>query len=294
MPEGVRREKGQQVHRMSCNWRSFGFLKELKRTNLRLTIIILLLLALGSMSCSITKEVPLTETEYPSDTSPPREIESNPETVELPEDTETSPSVIEIQAEEEETPTRTVAQVVSLLEPSVVRIDTAEGSGSGTIISRTGYILTNNHVVEDSSLVSITLISGEKHSGVVVFREERNDLAIVAIVADHSDFPEAMLGPTESINVGEDVVAIGYALGLEGQVTISKGIISAIRTIDGSRYIQTDAAINPGSSGGPLTNLKGEIVGINTAKYVGVEVEGIGLAIPVDEAKIFIQETIGK
>ena len=94
--------------------------------------------------------------------------------------------------------------------------------------------------------------------------------------------------------VGEDVVATGYALGLEGQVTISKGIISAIRYIDDSMYIQTDAAINPGNSGGPLANLEGQVIGINTAKFVGVEVEGIGLAIPVDEAKVFIQETIGK
>jgi len=294
MPEGVKTEKELQALRKLCNWSPFGLLRELKRTNLCLAILIILLIVLGGMSCSNTREVPLSETEHPSDISTALEMESNSETEEIPENAETSPPVIEVQVEEEETPTRTVAEVVSLLEPSVVRIDTAEGSGSGTIISRTGYILTNNHVVEDSSLVSITLISGEKHSGVVVFREERSDLAIVAIIADHSDFTEAMLGPSESINVGEDVVAIGYALGLEGQVTISKGIVSAIRTIDDTMYIQTDAAINPGSSGGPLTNLKGEIVGINTAKYVGVEVEGIGLAIPVDEAKKFIQETIGK
>ena len=87
--------------------------------------------------------------------------------------------------------------------------------------------------------------------------------------------------------------SIGYSLGLEGQVTVSKGIVSAIRNINSSSYIQADAAINPGNSGGPLVNLKGEIIGINTAKYVGVEVEGIGLAIPIDEAKIFIQDTIG-
>ena len=72
-----------------------------------------------------------------------------------------------------------------------------------------------------------------------------------------------------------------------------KGIVSAIRNIVGSSYIQTDAPINPGNSGGPLVNLKGEIIGINTAKYVGEAVEGIGLAIPIDEAKPFIQNTIG-
>ena len=94
--------------------------------------------------------------------------------------------------------------------------------------------------------------------------------------------------------VGEEVITIGYALGLEGQVTISKGIISAIREIDGDNYIHTDAAINPGNSGGPLVNLRGEIMGINAVKYVGEAVEGIGLAIPIDEVKLFIQNTIGE
>jgi len=84
------------------------------------------------------------------------------------------------------------------------------------------------------------------------------------------------------------VVAIGYALGLEGQVSFSAGIISATRDLDGYEYIQTDAAINPGNSGGPLVNLKGEVIGINSAKYVGLAIEGIGLAIPIDETKEFI------
>ena len=181
-----------------------------------------------------------------------------------------------------------------MLEPTVVRIETPEGSASGIIISRTGYVLTNDHIVEDAHLITITLVSGEEYDGIVVARDEQKDLAIVAIIADHSDFSEAVLGSSETIAVGEEVVAIGYSLGLEGQVTVSKGIVSAIRNINSSSHIQTDAAINPGNSGGPLVNLKGEIIGINTAKYVGEAVEGIGLAIPVDEAKIFIQNTIGR
>ncbi len=171
--------------------------------------------------------------------------------------------------------------------------ETSEASGSGVIISRTGYVLTNKHVVEGAALVKITLMSGEKYDGIVVARDEQRDLAIVGIIADRSDFSEGVLGSSETIAVGEEVVAIGYSLGLEGQVTVSKGIVSAIRDIDSSSYIQTDAAINPGNSGGPLVNLKGEIIGINTAKYVGEAVEGIGLAIPIDEAKIFIQDTVG-
>ena len=85
------------------------------------------------------------------------------------------------------------------------------------------------------------------------------------------------------------MVAIGYALGLEGQVSFSAGIISATRDFDSYQYIQTDAAINPGNSGGPLVNLNGEVIGINSAKFVGEDIEGIGLAIPIDEAKEFIE-----
>ena len=235
----------------------------------------LLVLVIGSISCTSQEA-----------TQTPEATETSPEITETsPEATETPPEI---------TPIYSLAEVVVMLEPTVVRIDTAEGSGSGIIISRTGYVLTNNHVVEDAHLITITLVSGEKYDGIVVARDEHRDLAIVGIIADRSDFSEGVLGSSEAIVVGEEVVAIGYSLGLEGQVTVSKGIVSAIRNIDSSSYIQTDAAINPGNSGGPLVNLKGEIIGINTAKYVGVEVEGIGLAIPIDEAKIFIQDTVGK
>jgi serine protease Do len=255
-----------------------------------------MLLTLGSISCTATDTALPTETTSPTETTPLTEetIPSTEDAIPSTETTESSSPSVTAPVEEETPPTYTVAEVVALLEPAVVKIKMSEGSGSGTLISRTGYVLTNNHVVEDSSLVSITLMSGEKYDGIVVSRDEHQDLAIVGIIADHSDFPEGVLGSSEGVVIGEEVVAIGYALGLEGQVTVSKGIISAIRNIDGSEYLQTDAAINPGNSGGPLVNLKGEIIGINTAKYIGVEVEGIGLAIPVDEAKTFIQDTIGR
>lgn len=248
-----------------------------------LVVMGLLVLVMGSIGCT------------PPEITPPLETTSPPETTETPsETTETSSPTVTPPAEEEATHAYSVAEVVALLEPTVVRIETSEISGSGFIISRTGYVLTNNHVVEGSSLVRITLMSGEKYDGIVVARDEHRDLAIVGIIADRSNFSEGMLGSSETIAVGEEVVAIGYALGLEGQVTVSKGIVSAIRNINSSSYIQTDAAINPGNSGGPLVNLKGEIIGINTAKYVGEAVEGMGLAIPIDEAKPFIQDTVGK
>ena len=278
----------------------------------------LLVLALGSISCTSAEETttpsvatPLEEkstvseaslpedTSSPDDTAPSEEITlseeatSPQETVPSQDDTVTSPSASTPPSVEEQERTFSVGEVVVMLEPTVVRIEIPEGSGSGVIISRTGYVLTNNHVVEDAHRITITLVSGEEYDGIVIARDEHRDLAIVGIIAGRTDFSEAVLGSSEDMIVGEDVIAIGYALGFEGQVTISKGIISAIREMDGDNYIQTDAAINPGSSGGPLVNLRGEIMGINTAKYVGEAVESIGLAIPINEVKLFIENTIG-
>ncbi len=244
----------------------------MKRLYLVIIGLFILIIIIGSISCT------------------PRETTQDSVTEDTPQET-TSPAVTP-PSEEETAPAYSIAEVVALLEPTVVRVETSEGSGSGILISKTGYILTNKHVVDGTTLVKITLMSGEKYDGIVVGRDKHRDLAIVGIIADHANFSEGVLGLSEDIMIGEEVVAIGYSLGLEGQVTVSKGVVSAIRNIDGSNYIQTDAAINPGNSGGPLVNLKGEIIGINTAKYVGVEVEGIGLAIPIDETKLFIQDTI--
>ena len=193
-----------------------------------------------------------------------------------------------VPVEGDETTALSIADVVKLLEPAVVRIETPEGSGSGFIISRAGYVLTNNHVVSGFTIVKITLIDGQEYDGVVLRTNEDRDLALVALINAPLDIVNANLGVSNEITIGEEVVAIGYALGLEGQVSFSAGIISATRDLDGYEYIQTDAAINPGNSGGPLVNLKGEVIGINSAKYVGVAVEGIGLAIPIDETKEFI------
>ncbi len=259
----------------------------------------LLVIVIGGISCTSLETTPPSGIITPSETTQPSTTEDTSQETTTPSETtpplatedtsqETPPS------EEEPAPAYSVAEVMVLLEPTVVRIETAEGSGSGIIISRTGYVLTNNHVVEDVALVKITLVSGEKYDGIVIARDEQRDLAIVGIIADRGDFAEGVLGSSGDITVGEEVVAIGYSLGLEGQVTVSKGIVSAIRNIDGHDYIQTDAAINPGNSSGPLVNLKGETIGINKAKYVGIDIEGIGLAIPIDEAKLFIEDTVGK
>lgn len=187
-----------------------------------------------------------------------------------------------------------VAETVKILEPTVVRIDTPDGSGSGFIIRSAGYVVTNYHVIAGTRVPKITLMNGEKYDGIIVATDESLDIAILIIVADRSDFTATVLGSSTKITIGEEVVAIGYALGLEGRVTFTKGIVSAIREQDGYEFIQTDAAINPGNSGGPLVNLRGETIGINTWGYVGSGIEALGFAIPIDEANALIQEALNR
>jgi serine protease Do len=161
--------------------------------------------------------------------------------------------------------------------------------GSGFIISRDGYILTNNHVVSGADEIMVKLSDGREFKGVMKGADEKLDLALVKIVAkDH--LPEAVLGDSDVIEVGESVLAIGNPFGL-GQ-TVTAGIVSAKDRVIGSGpyddYIQTDASINPGNSGGPLCNTRGEVIGINTAIVAGGQ--GIGFAIPINLAKAVITQ----
>ena len=199
--------------------------------------------------------------------------------------------IAKVQASVNTQPTPLV-DVIAAVEPTVVRITTSGGSGSGVIISRTGYVLTAEHVVSNVSSASIMLASGERYGSTIIARDKQRDLAILRIISNRTDFPEAVLGSSGSTRAGEEAIAVGYALGLEGRPTISKGIVSGFRVEDGLNYIQTDAAINPGNSGGPLFNLKGQVIGINVSKFVSTSVEGVGLAIPIDETKTFIQNTV--
>ncbi len=187
-----------------------------------------------------------------------------------------------------------VMNVVAMVQPSVVRIETNLGSGSGIIITNTGWVLTNLHVVEGVSWIDITLMSGTVFDGIIpYFVHDFLDVAIVEISSTLNNFPTAVLGSSADTVVGEAVVAIGYPLGLPGQVTVTTGIVSAFRVIDGFEWIQTDAAINFGNSGGALFNLKGEVIGINTLIYVDLGVHGIALSIPIDNTQPFPEEVTG-
>lgn len=173
-----------------------------------------------------------------------------------------------------------------------------EGTGSGVIIDPDGYILTNNHVVQDADQLTITLEDGKQLKGVVVGTDPRTDLAVVKIKAN-TPFKYLPLGDSNALRIGDWVIAVGSPFGL--QQTVTAGIVSAIRqslNIEGRMFnnlIQTDAAINRGNSGGPLVNLKGEVIGINSAIYAPTGVfSGIGFAIPVNEAKKIIKDLINR
>lgn len=181
-----------------------------------------------------------------------------------------------------------VAGAVAKVEPAVVRVETTDSIGSGMVIDTSGYVLTCNHVVEDVQSATITFMNGEQHEATVVGRDESRDLAIIELTTSGLDLPIVTLGDSSKLDVGKDVIAVGYSLGLEGKATVSRGIVSAFRNIEGVNYIQTDAAINPGNSGGPLINLKGEVVGIANFKFVGEAVEGMSFAIAMNDAKSFI------
>jgi hypothetical protein len=131
-----------------------------------------------------------------------------------------------------------------------------------------------------------------QYNGAVISRDTQRDLAIVKINATGVDFPTMKMGNPDELEIGQEIIVVGYSLGLEGETSISKGIVSAFRSDAGINYIQTDAAVNPGCSGGPLLNLEGDAMGVVTFKIAGEAVEGMGFAISMDEAKIFINSVI--
>jgi serine protease Do len=167
------------------------------------------------------------------------------------------------------------------------------GLGSGFIIDREGYVLTNNHVVDDADEIKVTLHDEKQYDATVIGRDEKTDIALIKLKEPKGDLPYAELGDSDSLQIGDWVLAIGNPFGL--QETVTQGIVSAKwRKIGQGPYddfIQTDASINPGNSGGPLFNLAGKVVGINTAIFSpsGGNV-GIGFAIPINIAKNIVPQ----
>lgn len=201
----------------------------------------------------------------------------------------------------------TVQQIVEKTAPSVVEITTenvkttnrmqqlvSTGAGSGVIISSSGYIITNHHVVYDADNVTITLSDGSQHQAIIIGSDDKTDIAILKVEAE--GLVPATMGNSSDVFVGDDVVVVGNPLGQLGG-TVTNGIISALDreiTIDGTvmSLLQTNAAINQGNSGGGMFNSRGELIGIINAKTVATGVEGLGFAIPVDIAKTIAQDLI--
>ena len=194
------------------------------------------------------------------------------------------------------------------LTPSVVQVATkalttdmfnqpvpSSGVGTGIILDQEGHILTNNHVVADAQDITVALSNGDRFPAELVGLDPTTDTAVIRIKAE--GLQPAVLGSSSELQVGEEVVAIGHALGLPGGPTVTKGVISALgRSIDSdpqstiTDLIQTDAAINPGNSGGPLANSQGEVIGMNTAIISGSQ--GIGFAININDIKVVTAQLI--
>lgn len=188
--------------------------------------------------------------------------------------------------------------VVSILckSQSTGYVQSNMSSGSGIIIRRDGYVITNNHVIDGAAEITVTTIAGQNLTAKLVGRDSRTDLAVLKVESE-SDLPFAELGDSSTLRVGDMALAIGNPLREELAGTLTVGYISAINRameIDGKQMtmLQTDAAINPGNSGGALLNMRGQVIGINTAKSTGYDVEGLGFAIPINEAKPIIESII--
>ena len=169
------------------------------------------------------------------------------------------------------------------------------GSGSGIIYSEDGYIITNYHVIENATSVMITLSDGTEYDARIIGSDASSDLAVLKVEAEN--LPEAELGDSSALQIGELVVAIGNPLGYEN--TVTDGIVSGLNRqltdyIDSATLIQTNATINSGNSGGALVNSKGKVVGINSAKLVASNAEGMGFALSINEVRPIVEEIISK
>lgn len=209
-------------------------------------------------------------------------------------------------------PSGLIAKIAEEVGPAVVGISTkgvvqgffgeknvAGGTGSGIVFDKKGYIITNQHVIEGGKEIIVTLAGGKSFPAQVVGADAQSDLAVLKINPGKVELPIANFGDSDKIRVGDLAVAIGNPLGEEYAGSVTSGIISALNrkmNINEGDYerryrlIQTDAAINPGNSGGALINENGEIIGINTIKYVDSKIEGMGFAIPVNDAKPIIEQ----
>ncbi len=209
-----------------------------------------------------------------------------------------------------------IPDIVEAVAPSVVGVvnysgdtldeGTEQGMGSGFIVSSEGYILTNAHVVEGAGALAVTLMDGTELEAQLIGSDTISDVAVLKV--EYAGLRPLKLGDSEYTRVGDYVVAVGNPLGFGLEGTVTMGIISARSrtiTIDDhtNTYIQTDAAINVGNSGGPLLNMRGEVIGINSAKTINagydeygdvISAEGLGFALPINDVRVITEQLITK
>jgi S1-C subfamily serine protease len=192
-----------------------------------------------------------------------------------------------------------MASILKTAVPAVVALvddggpDSGGAAGTGFVISPDGVIVTNNHVVEGAHQIQAVFSDGTTRDATVLGHDPSSDLAVVKV--DASGLQTIQLGDSDQVQVGDDVVAIGNALALQGGLTVTRGIISGLHREVGtntgsalSDVLQTDAAINPGNSGGPLVDAQGRVIGINTAIADPGSAQNVGFAIPISNAKAVI------
>jgi serine protease Do len=267
----------------------------MKKLNLKylLTSLVIIVFLVVASGCQFIPQI-----STPTPTSPPTVPTANP----------IEPGWTPPAGDGETQPFPSITDVVALVKPSVVAINTdvtvqdifgqtysEEHAGSGWIIDEDGLIVTNNHVVEGANTVTVTLADGRTFTAETVRTDAISDLAIVKVNA--TNLPAARVGNSDRLLVGDWVVAIGNSLGMG--ISATSGIVSAtgvsLTISEGQTQddlIQTDAAINPGNSGGPLVNMAGEVIGITSVKIAQVGVEGMGYAISSNTATPIIQQLV--
>jgi len=195
-----------------------------------------------------------------------------------------------------------IAAIIERAEPAIVAITTGDGPGTGSggagtgfVITADGFVVTNNHVVEGAEGIQVAFTDGSSLDAEIVGNDPSSDLAVLKV--DGSGLATVELGDSEAVQVGDDVVAIGNALALEGGLSVTQGIISGTgRTVETDAggalvgMLQTDAAINPGNSGGPLLDAAARVIGINTAIANPQSAQNVGFAIPASRAKPIIED----
>ena len=195
-----------------------------------------------------------------------------------------------------------IAAIIAKVEPAVVAITTGAGAGSGVggagtgfVITPDGYIVTNSHVVDGATRITVAFTNGDERTADVVGREAASDIAVLKV--DATDLQTVELGDSDDAQLGDEVLVIGNALALEGGLSVTRGIVSGLhRTVSTNTgatllgMLQTDAAINPGNSGGPLVDADGRVIAINTAIADPGAADNVGFAIPMANARPVIDD----